>query len=41
MQKQSQIDSMKIAIVYEALTKGVELEGNDLYYTMLEEYPYF
>ena len=35
------IDDQKIAVVYEALSKGVELEDNKLYYTMLEEYPYF
>ena len=38
---QNVIDDQKIAVVYEALSKGVELENNKLYYTMLEEYPYF
>ena len=27
--------------MYEALTKGIELENNDLYYALLEKYPYF
>ena len=38
---QRKIDDAKIALVYEALTKGVELEGNDLYYEMLDYYPHF
>ena len=32
---------MRIAVVYEALTKGVELKDNSLYYEMLESYPFF
>ena len=29
---QKLIDDQKIAVVYEALSKGVELQGNKLYY---------
>ena len=39
--KQKEIDEARIAIVYEALSKGVELADNPLYYDMLENYPYF
>ena len=39
--KQKVIDDAKIAIVYEALTNGVELEDNKLYYELLGHYPYF
>ena len=38
---QQRIEDARIALVHEALTKGVELEGNDLYYEMLGEYPYY
>ena len=32
---------MRIAVVYEALSKGVELKDNELYKEMLEQYPYY
>jgi len=38
---QKQIDDKRIAIVYEALSNGIELKGNSLYYGMLETYPHF
>ena len=38
---QKEIDDQRIAVVYEALSKGIELEGNDLYYGLLDRYPYF
>ena len=41
MKEQHKIDDARIAVVYEALSKGIELKNNELYDTMLEEYPYF
>lgn len=41
IERQHKIDDARIALVYEALSKGVELENNQLYQDMLEEYPYF
>ena len=41
LRMQQKIDDARIALVHEALTKGVELEGNDLYYEMLDHYPYY
>lgn len=38
---QKKIDDARIGIVYEALSKGVELKENKLYQDMLEKYPYF
>ena len=39
LQMQRKIDNARIAVVYEALDKGIELKDNDLYYQMLAEYP--
>ena len=39
--KQKAIDDRRIAVVFEALTEGVELKGDKLYYDMLETYPHF
>ena len=39
LQMQRKIDSARIAVVHEALDKGIELKDNDLYYQMLEAYP--
>ena len=39
--RQKAIDDRKIAVVFEALTEGVELKGDKLYYDMLETYPHF
>ena len=41
LQMQKRIDDAKAALVAEALTKGVELEGNALYYEVLDYYPYY
>ena len=41
LQRQKQIDDQKIGIVFEALSKGVELKGNKLYYQLLDNYPHF
>ena len=41
LQMQKRIDDARIGLVHEALTKGVELEGNDLYYELLDHYPYY
>ena len=41
IEEQKQIDDARIAIVYEALSKGLELKGNPLYEDMLDQYPYF
>ena len=38
---QRKIDNARIAIVHEALDKGIELKDNDLYYSMLKEYPVY
>ena len=39
--EQKRIDDLRIAVVYEALSKGVELKDNELYKEMLEQYPYY
>ena len=39
--EQDKIDSARIAVVYEALSRGVELKDNKLYQAMLETYPYY
>ena len=39
--RQKQIDDRRIGIVFEALTNGVELKGNKLYYQLLDNYPHF
>ena len=39
--EQKKIDDARIAIVYEALSRGVELKNNQLYSELLQEYPYF
>ena len=41
LQMQRKIDSARIAVVYEALDKGIELKDNDLYNQMLQEYPVY
>ena len=41
LQMQRKIDNARIAIVHEALDKGIELKDNDLYYSMLKEYPVY
>ena len=38
---QSMIDDARISIVLDALKSGVELEGNELYYELLNEYTHF
>ena len=40
-QVQFQRDNARIGLVYQALSMGVELEGDHLYYEMLETYPFF
>lgn len=39
--RQKAIDDRRIAVIYEALSEGVELKGDKIYYKMLETYPHF
>ena len=41
IEEQKRIDDARIAVVYEALSRGVELKDNELYTDMLDQYPYF
>jgi len=41
LEQQKKQDDTRIALVYEALNRGIEIENDDLYYGMLETYPFF